>query len=235
MRSATRPNKCGVCLSEEGGQCTSSPHRNLRGFLLVLAGVMCQSEGWATRFQHVAVAHHRHLIPVTFTWLSLLLFYYFTCQLCLFQLARASESPDRECCESQYPYLPAPPYDPQTTPAYPEVPDWFDYPRPTVPYVDPGGSWGGDVTIEQQAIATTTRRTRVRTRRPTRKTTVRRRNNNNVGQRRTTPRQKAEKEKDKATTPRWTTGLSKKQFLATQIKKCSSLLDNSLGWEKVKT
>ena len=99
-------------------------------------------------------------------------------QLVVCSIVLGSESPDRECCDPQYPYLPAPPSEPQTTPVYEER-------TPTNRQVFI------DVTIEQQAIATTTRRP-FRTRRP--------------GKTTSTSRPKKKKKKNKETSTRWKPG-----------------------------
>ena len=171
----------------------------------MLAGVMRQSEGWATRCQHVAVAPTCHLVSSTWLLLPPLLLSCLLLQQLRLppHLALASESPDRECCDFQYPYLPPPPLDTGTTPAHPEDPfgGFVDY--YTTPYTPARGGGSGDtyidVTAEQQEISTTqrSRRPPPRTRRP-----------DNGQKRRTTTRKTTKKKKDKATTPRWYPGLS---------------------------
>ena len=81
---------------------------------------------------------------------------------------RASESPDRECCESLYPFIPGPipddlPTDKPpalTTPARPERPPDPPPPRPPPDQTNFGEVTDPpfiDVTVEQQEIATTRR------------------------------------------------------------------------------
>lgn len=78
------------------------------------------------------------------------------------QLAWASESPDRECCEPLYPFIP-PPAAVTPAPGYPTTPTFNNgddinfyfttLPPPTVPTSSRRPAFV-DVTIEQQEIAT---------------------------------------------------------------------------------
>ena len=98
---------------------------------------MCQGEAWA--------------------WLRALALLLWLAS-CSDVVVRASESPDRECCEPLYPFIPGlnppPTGTGYTTPALPpeligpEIPDDLLTQRPAF----------FDVTIEQQEIATTTLR-----------------------------------------------------------------------------
>lgn len=94
-----------------------------RGHLLAVAGGMWQGEGWALR----AVALLQLVLAGLFSSVGL-----------------GSESPDRECCDSLYPFIPIPEV---ATPK-----DYFD------PYITESPNWNPppviDVTQEQQPIVT---------------------------------------------------------------------------------
>ena len=107
------------------------------GTLVAVAGGMCQGEAWA--------------------WLRALALLLWLASSC--SVIWASESPDRECCEPLYPFIPGIPLPTEkpalTTPALP--PPRPTSGRPSKPVTKQPPSFV-DVTIEQQEIATTRRR-----------------------------------------------------------------------------